>query len=336
MCIPQSRTYTWIRNMDKWVLLGVELKGRLWEKRDQKVSESWWPPDSILIWPVLRWSSSFSEICRGACGCFARYYIRWSGWPWILVSSDFTDAMWCRLRTPTRRRKRFFNFWRSTSLKILSRFGFPKISMRKPTNSFFSDRTFLLSSDCWNTARIRPFCTAVLLFLWRSREAIRTIQEWLGKCMSIVYLQLALLDSTSKILLRLIDDYLFITTSLSRAKRFLNMMNQGVLSKTYTRFPNSDLRHRASWIWVFHIPGEDSDKLWLWCSDTQCHWAKARMSVCFTCVLSSSFDMTIAFPWCGYMINMKDLSVSVDYTRYHGTGKSGCTDFSPWLNTYAL
>lgn len=50
---------------------------------------------------------------------------------------------------------------------------------------------------------------------------------------SVFYLQLALPDSASKILLRLIDDYLFITTSLSRAKRFLSMMNQGVLAKTY-------------------------------------------------------------------------------------------------------
>ena len=25
------------------------------------------------------------------------------------------------------------------------------------------------------------------------------------------------------------------------------------------------------------------------------------------------------FPWCGYSINMKDLSVTVDYTRYHQT-----------------
>lgn len=90
--------------------------------------------------------------------------------------------MWCRLRTPTRRRKRSFNFWRSTSLKILSRFAPKEIFTRKPTNSFFSDWTFLLSSDCWYTARICPFCPAVLLFLWRSREAIRTVQEWLAKC----------------------------------------------------------------------------------------------------------------------------------------------------------
>ncbi|KDR78994.1 hypothetical protein GALMADRAFT_244716 [Galerina marginata CBS 339.88] len=26
------------------------------------------------------------------------------------------------------------------------------------------------------------------------------------------------------------------------------------------------------------------------------------------------------FPWCGYSINMRDLSITVDYTRYHGPG----------------
>lgn len=30
----------------------------------------------------------------------------------------------------------------------------------------------------------------------------------------------------------------------------------------------------------------------------------------------------IGFPWCGYMINMTDLSVSADYTRYHETCES--------------
>lgn len=29
---------------------------------------------------------------------------------------------------------------------------------------------------------------------------------------------------------------------------------------------------------------------------------------------------TIAFPWCGYAIGMRDLSIKTDYTRYYGSG----------------
>ena len=28
-----------------------------------------------------------------------------------------------------------------------------------------------------------------------------------------------------------------------------------------------------------------------------------------------------AFPWCGYSINMKDLSIMVDYSRYNDSGE---------------
>ncbi len=37
------------------------------------------------------------------------------------------------------------------------------------------------------------------------------------------------------------------------------------------------------------------------------------------------------FPWCGYSINMQDLSVTVDYTRYHTTCEA-C--LAPW-HTYS-
>lgn len=34
----------------------------------------------------------------------------------------------------------------------------------------------------------------------------------------------------------------------------------------------------------------------------------------------------IDFPWCGLRINMRDLSVMVDYSRYSGEGKKVIND----------
>jgi len=91
-------------------------------------------------------------------------------------------------------------------------------------------------------------------------------------------------DDPQCLLLRLIDDYLFITTDLGKAKRFLGMMVEGhpeygcfiSKEKTLTNFdydPNMNITdpHQRS------------------------------------------------FPWCGYMIDMTDLSVSADYSRYNDT-----------------
>ncbi|VDB94295.1 unnamed protein product [Peniophora sp. CBMAI 1063] len=81
-------------------------------------------------------------------------------------------------------------------------------------------------------------------------------------------------------LLRLIDDYLFITTDLEKARTFLKIMQDGhpdygcfiSQEKTLTNFEGGAL------------------------------------------VLDSYLDK---FPWCGLFINTKDLSVSTDYTRFH-------------------
>lgn len=35
----------------------------------------------------------------------------------------------------------------------------------------------------------------------------------------------------------------------------------------------------------------------------------------------TSLKEQLDFHWCGYAIDMKDLSVSADYTRYHNIGK---------------
>ncbi|RXW18136.1 hypothetical protein EST38_g7715 [Candolleomyces aberdarensis] len=84
------------------------------------------------------------------------------------------------------------------------------------------------------------------------------------------------------VLFRLVDDYLFISTSLSKARLFLDMMNQGHpeygcfigKDKTLTNFD-----HGAQ---IMNVV-EPSSKY---------------------------------FPWCGHLINMQDLSVTVDYSRY--------------------
>ncbi|KAG5646942.1 hypothetical protein DXG03_001665 [Asterophora parasitica] len=87
------------------------------------------------------------------------------------------------------------------------------------------------------------------------------------------------------VLLRLIDDYLFITTSRKRAFEFLKMMNEGhpeygcFISKEKT-LANFDFDDQVS-----NVTGPKQER----------------------------------FPWCGHMIHMKDLSVTADYSRYNGT-----------------
>ncbi|KAJ3515494.1 hypothetical protein NLJ89_g1720 [Agrocybe chaxingu] len=87
------------------------------------------------------------------------------------------------------------------------------------------------------------------------------------------------------ILLRLIDDYLYVTTSLEKARGFLDVMNKGhpeygcfiSQDKTLTNFSYGDLLN----------------------------------------VIDPSHH---AFPWCGYTIDTRNLSIRVDYMRYRGSG----------------
>ncbi|KAF5382158.1 hypothetical protein D9615_004408 [Tricholomella constricta] len=92
-------------------------------------------------------------------------------------------------------------------------------------------------------------------------------------------------DDLGSVLLRLVDDYLFVTMSRTKAFEFLEVMNKGhpdygcfiSKEKTLTNFDYG--------VQVSNVTGP-----------------KQR-----------------SFPWCGHMIDMKDLSVTVDYSRYHGT-----------------
>ncbi|PFH53166.1 hypothetical protein AMATHDRAFT_39050 [Amanita thiersii Skay4041] len=86
------------------------------------------------------------------------------------------------------------------------------------------------------------------------------------------------------VLFRLVDDYLYITTSLSRAKGFLHMMNQGhpkygcyiSREKTLTNFDYDDQ------------------------------------------ILNVTDPGQRCFPWCGFLLDMEELTISADYSRYHG------------------
>ncbi|EUC61459.1 telomerase reverse transcriptase [Rhizoctonia solani AG-3 Rhs1AP] len=86
------------------------------------------------------------------------------------------------------------------------------------------------------------------------------------------------------LLLRFVDDYLFITTDIKQARTFLNIMHQGhpeygciiAEEKTLTNFVDAD------------VP---------------------------TLVLAPDTEY---FPWCGRVIHMKELSIQWDYGRYDG------------------
>ncbi|KAK7690659.1 hypothetical protein QCA50_005758 [Cerrena zonata] len=94
--------------------------------------------------------------------------------------------------------------------------------------------------------------------------------------------QLKFTDDSQSVLLRLIDDYLFVTTSPGRARKFLKVMKEGhpeygcfiSRDKTLANFETDD---PTSFIGL-------ENKV---------------------------------FPWCGYLIDMFDLSVTIDYGRFH-------------------
>lgn len=92
-------------------------------------------------------------------------------------------------------------------------------------------------------------------------------------------------NDPESVLLRLIDDYFFVTTTLQKAKSFLDVMTKGhpeygcMISreKTMTNFDY----------------------------DTE--------------IMNVTSPTQTYFPWCGLLINMKDLSVMADYGRYNST-----------------
>ncbi|CUA77091.1 telomerase reverse transcriptase [Rhizoctonia solani] len=91
-------------------------------------------------------------------------------------------------------------------------------------------------------------------------------------------------SNPGNLLLRFVDDYLFVTTDIKEARKFLNIMHQGhpeygciiAEEKTLTNFVDTDIQ---------------------------------------TLVLAPDAEY---FPWCGRVIHMKELSIQWDYGRYDG------------------
>lgn len=120
------------------------------------------------------------------------------------------------------------------------------------------------------------------------------------------------------------------TTNLAKARSFLDMMNQGFFFPC--PFFHGRIRvawrgcfvYRSSRVWMFHFKGQDDDQFWLWSSNHECSGSTSTACVTplpfFLVLLYDCLNrrLYIDFHWCGYAIDMKDLSISVDYTRYHG------------------
>jgi telomerase reverse transcriptase len=88
--------------------------------------------------------------------------------------------------------------------------------------------------------------------------------------------------------MRMVDDFLFVTTSQADAKRFLRLMEGGfpeygcriAVDKALTNFPTLPVDTKGT--------------------------------------IVASHGTRMPFPWCGLLISQQDLSTTVDYTRYIG------------------
>ncbi|KAL5504247.1 EST2 [Sanghuangporus vaninii] len=95
--------------------------------------------------------------------------------------------------------------------------------------------------------------------------------------------------SKRNVLLRLIDDFLFITTDVGDARHFLEVMNQG--HPEYGCFIS---REKTLMNFEHHV------------GDISQHSLSTVMHP----------DRKL-FPWCGYLIHTEDLSIMADYSRFH-------------------
>jgi len=94
------------------------------------------------------------------------------------------------------------------------------------------------------------------------------------------------------LLLRFIDDFLYITTSIQHAETFVKKMHVGF--PDYGSFVNADKTMVNFDIQIEGKPLYKSSKKWQ--------------------VFGT--EMQDYFPWCGFLINTKTLEVQRDYTRY--------------------
>jgi hypothetical protein len=104
------------------------------------------------------------------------------------------------------------------------------------------------------------------------------------------------------LLVRLIDDFLYVSTSVAATKSFVQMMEKenteyGCVAnkeKTKTSFSTESQRPPVGCI---HAPGI-------------CSFIKINIQ-----------DGKVFIPWCGFLINVTTFEFQADYTRYKGNGK---------------
>lgn len=139
----------------------------------------------------------------------------------------------------------------------------------------------------------------------------------MGQCQCSLLGLYALL-MLSKLLLRYVDDYCFVTTDLAKAIRFLDAMNAGK-DIHYSLLTLSSIIHPGHPEYgAFIVPEKtltnfdyDTDLL----SRTSLIEKGVPVSEFFWLI---SKTLVQVFPWCGLLIDMNGLSVSVDYSRYRG------------------
>lgn len=118
----------------------------------------------------------------------------------------------------------------------------------------------------------------MFLFLRRPRARTSQIHQRSRKRMSVRIMRSRCTTHELQVLLRLIDDYLFITTDITKARHFLNVMNKGTWIGSYY-FSCLINVCRPLGIWVFHLEGEDFDQLWSWFPDHECDESKPEVYV---------------------------------------------------------
>ncbi|CAK5268459.1 unnamed protein product [Mycena citricolor] len=104
-------------------------------------------------------------------------------------------------------------------------------------------------------------------------------------------------------LLRQTDDYLFITADFGKARRFLDVMNRGDSPQSL----------------VLSIVKRNEGHAEYGCFISQ---DKTLTNFDYDGHLNS-IPLAKGFPWCGYVMDTRDLSVSVEYSRYHDSDLKG-------------
>lgn len=124
-------------------------------------------------------------------------------------------------------------------------------------------------------------------------------------------------------MLRWVDDYLLITKDKAKALHFLRTMTAGsslilcfvtsLLAKDFTGHPE----------YGCFISTEKTLTNFYADFDTQVldHSAAGTVACFRTQKTCSFYHLTSGFPWCGLLIDPKNLDVSVDYSRYANQSK---------------